>query len=294
MKLKTFAPSAQKFSALQQFAVVVQTADQQGIIAETAKMLANPLFASPGWQHALRKFHSVLIDGMPRFTVFAEGNSKLPFLAYSTLPIVTCPGAGECLNFCYSVTAWRYPSAFFRQAQNAYLQRFAPLTLRDELKAKLTESKFKDMPRVDFRLFVDGDFDSMPTLQFWMDTIRLQPKLAAYGYSKSFNLFIEANNAGMHWPMNYMVNLSSGHNADDATEQQFAALPVVRGKFVAVSIGHKVKSSEHGTKDNNNKLRHAYGKNAFTCPGKCGECTPKGHACGSDRFKGVDIIIAVH
>lgn len=294
MKLKTFAPTAQKFSALQQLAVVIQTADQPTILQTIRDTMHNPLFAGKGWQLALAKFHAVALDGMPRFTVYAEGNSKLPFLAYSTLPIVTCPGAGECLNFCYSVTAWRYPSAFFRQAQNAYLQRFAPNALRDALADKLAEPKFKNMPRIDFRLYVDGDFDSISTLNFWMDTIRQQPKLSAYGYSKSFALFIEANNAGMYWPINYMVNLSSGHNSDDATEQQFAALPVVRGKFVAVSIGHKVKSSEHGTKENNNKLRHAYGKKAFTCPGKCGECTPKGHACGSERFKGVDIIIAVH
>jgi hypothetical protein len=26
----------------------------------------------------------------------------------------------------------------------------------------------------------------------------------------------------------------------------------------------------------------------------CGNCTKSGHACGSDRFNGVDIIIAVH
>lgn len=53
------------------------------------------------------------------FKVFKlKGNTKLPFATFSTLPIVTCPGAGECADWCYSFTAWRYPAAFARQLQN--------------------------------------------------------------------------------------------------------------------------------------------------------------------------------
>lgn len=60
-----------------------------------------------------------------------DGNSKLPFLAYSELPMSTCPGAGECgvykrdastgtiaSGWCYSFKAWRYPAAFARQFLN--------------------------------------------------------------------------------------------------------------------------------------------------------------------------------
>jgi len=60
-----------------------------------------------------------------------DGNSKLPFLAYSELPMATCPGAGECgvykkdastgtiaSGWCYSFKAWRYPAAFGRQFLN--------------------------------------------------------------------------------------------------------------------------------------------------------------------------------
>ena len=51
-------------------------------------------------------------------TVFTTGNVKLPFLSFSTLPGVTCPGASSCLDYCYSFKAWRQPAAFFRQVQN--------------------------------------------------------------------------------------------------------------------------------------------------------------------------------
>lgn len=60
-----------------------------------------------------------------------DGNSKLPFLAYSELPMATCPGAGACgvykkdastgtaaSGWCYSFKAWRYPAAFARQFLN--------------------------------------------------------------------------------------------------------------------------------------------------------------------------------
>lgn len=58
--------------------------------------------------------------------VLAKGNGKLPFWAYSELPMATCGGAGPCGKFpnskspgwCYSFKAWRYPDAFARQFLN--------------------------------------------------------------------------------------------------------------------------------------------------------------------------------
>src|SRR5262249_38268511 len=47
----------------------------------------------------------------PALPVFSKGNAKLPFWAFSALPIVTCPGAGECARWCYSLTSWRTPGA---------------------------------------------------------------------------------------------------------------------------------------------------------------------------------------
>ena len=32
-----------------------------------------------------------------------------------------CPGAGSCVDWCYSLRAWRNPQAFFRQLQNTLL-----------------------------------------------------------------------------------------------------------------------------------------------------------------------------
>lgn len=232
------------------------------------------------------------------FSVFAEnGNVKEPFLSFASLPgIGFCHGAGECLTFCYSFRAWRYPAAFFRQAMNSILMQSA--TGRERIAAELSRilatRKNAKRDAVEFRLYTDGDFSSAIEVNFWMSTIAKNPKLAAYGYSKAWRELLAHNDAGFNWPANYQLNISSGSNHTDATREKIRALPITRGEFIAVSIGQKVKSADHGTTAHNKVLRAAYGKKAFTCPGSCGDCTPTGHACGSEKFAGIDIIIAVH
>ena len=252
-----------------------------------ARRIDDALSTEPGvsWQLHLGRLAAFLRDRKhtPFARVLAQGNGKLPFLAFSVLPGVSCPGAGDCLNWCYSFKAWRYPAAYARQAQNMVLVQSARRHLVSALDAAAPPGK-----TIDFRLYVDGDFDSRETAQFWFDTLAERPHVITYGYSKSLSIL-----RTLIAPGNYKLNLSSGHNADAATVAAVKALPYYRGEFVAVDIG-KVSSSDHGGRENNARLRQAYGKPAFTCPGKCGECTPAGHACGSDRFQNIDIIIAAH
>lgn len=289
MFIRSFA-KAPKFSVLQDFAVVIQTGTKSDIADAYNVLKGSPLFATKGWQRALSSFASVLANDVAAFSVFAEGNSKLPFYAFSTLPGVTCPGAGECIAFCYSYRAWRYPSAFFRQCQNAYLMRFAPSVLSASF-ASLVE---QNPSGFDFRLYVDGDFSSQNDVAFWMNLIHSAPAVKAYGYSKSFALLLDFVNNGGVVPGNYLLNISSGHNANDEVVSLIRKHSFVRGDFVAVSIGRKIKASDYGTKAVNDALRTKFDAKIFPCPGKCGSCTNVGHACGSDVFKGRIIAIAVH
>jgi hypothetical protein len=277
MQVRSFT-NAPKFAALQQFAVAVQTGTNDEIIAAFASLRSSPLFASKGWQNAMSKFASIF-DGSVPFTVFAEGNSKLPFYAFSTLPGVTCPGAGECLAFC-------------RQAQNAYLMRFNSFAIVDALHDVVEKNPLG----FDFRLYVDGDFASQNDVAFWMETLSLSvfAGVKAYGYSKSFALLKAFVESGGVVPVNYKLNISSGHNADDSTVGFIRQQAFTRGDFVAVSIGRKIKAADYGTKPVNDAIRAIFDSKVFPCPGKCGTCTNVGHACGSDAFKGKVIAIAVH
>lgn len=245
-------------------------------------------FQSIGWKQNFSKLRAVLNTGIPQYSVFTIGNSKLPFISFSVLPGVTCPGAGECLKFCYSFRAWRYPAAFMRQCQNTILMRFNRDAITNALAGIVTK-----MPQgFDMRLYVDGDFASTDDVTFWFELLNKNPTIRAYGYSKSFDAILGFTGA---WPTNYQLNISGGHNANDATVNRVKALPITRGEFIAVSIGRKIKSNDHGTPSVNRALRETFKTKAFTCPGKCGSCTGKGHACGMSSLKGLPIIIiAMH
>lgn len=290
MKIKTFSASAHTFKALQSFAFIVQSCTPSETLEALQILKASPLFkGKKGWQSNFEKLENVITSMQPAYSVFAlNGNSKLPFVSFSSLPGVTCPGAGDCLIFCYSFRAWRYPAAFMRQCQNAFLLRHNQPAIVQALQA--ANDTFKGQS-YDVRLYVDGDFSSANDVSFWFDTIKAFPLAKVYGYSKSFAEILAYEG---EYPSNYMLNISGGHNASLETVEKVKALPITRGEFIAVSIGRKVKGNEHGTPDINKALRDSFKIKAFPCPGTCGTCTGKGHACGMQALKGVPIIIAMH
>ena len=253
--------------------------------------------AKNGWMDNWIKFEEFLYTGIPQFKIFTKGNGKLPFYSFSSLPGVTCPGAGDCLKFCYSFRSWRYPAAFFRQIQNTIL--LMSDTGREHLRLEFNKLK----PNHDFRLYVDGDFDSLETMKFWMDLLKSRPDIRAYGYSKSWKLFIEYDQLGYTFPDNYQLNLSSGsiYQNNKTILNQLSKLPVYRGEFIALPSDKKMpniledRPSFTAWAKQLRQRAKLYGiKKAWVCPGKCGNCTPTGHACGSKRFKNVPIIIGIH
>jgi hypothetical protein len=230
------------------------------------------------------------------FPVFmVKGNSKLPFTAFSALPEFTCPGAGDCLRWCYSFTSWRYPAAWARQVQNTLLLMHARHVVAHHF-ARLDHGAI-------VRLYVDGDFDSPGTVEFWFDLLKARPDIKAYGYSKSWDLLWEYAQTD-ELPENYRLNLSSGGRSQTVTADQMRTLPITRGEFVAVPISYrpkdkkgKVGSERYDDPEYHRAVRRAaaeQGIKAFSCPGRCGECCGSEHACGSARMAGVTICIGIH
>lgn len=229
----------------------------------------------------IQKFLDWLIYGgeLP-YSVFQVGNSKLPFLSFSNLPVINCVGAGDCINYCYSLKAWRYPAAFFRQLQNTILMNEFDI-IESELKKVITSNKFKNVPKIDFRLYVDGDFNTTEHLTNWMQLLKNNPRVNAYGYSKSLNVFQDLINSNYEFPTNYVLNLSNGGKFD-YLKPILQKESFVRGNFTAV----------RGTKKT---IRKQFKKKVFLCPGLCGTCTSIGHACGNNEtFKNMEIIIPIH
>ena len=281
------------FPALRVIAQEIQTGSSDSVIALIDALIAQKTEEKkPAWIRELSKLKAFISgDVSSPWVIFnLDGNGKLPFAAFSSLPGVTCPGAGDCIKYCYSFRAWRYPAAFCRQAQNAWIMRNNP---------EIIAQAFQDIPQAikTLRLYVDGDFSSVRDVSFWMELIRARPNLDVYGYSKSFRELLAYDDAlayGQSWPTNYLLNLSGGHAHAAHIVEEMKALPITRGTFDAVSIGRKVKASEHGTKTTNKALVTIAGKGIFPCPGRCGDCRKGDHACGSEKLRGIPIVIAVH
>lgn len=230
----------------------------------------------------------------PPLRVFMEGNSKLPFYCWSVLPIYNCPGKGECAKWCYSLTGWRNATPYWRQLLNTILLKFYPERVMDF---------FMDLPEgATLRLYVDGDFDSVETVNFWWKLLRVRPDIQAYGYSKSWDEIVQADPA----PSNYILNLSSGGRVRQVTEEQMQQLDITRGKFVAVDIDPELMDPPDVRYQNptyHQAVRQA-GKDlglgkVFSCKGLCGECVKdkegkNAHACGDRRFFGLTIVNGKH
>jgi len=234
-------------------------------------------------------------------SVFAPGNKKLSFVAFSVLPAFTCPGAGPCLAFCYSFTAWRYPAPMCRQILNTVLMRYR----RD-----IVADAFHKIPNgAIVRLYVDGDFENAGQLRFWFERLTERPDLSAYGYSKSWSEFVDYAAQGGQFPANYSLNLSSGSLHGDEVKTAVSALrnvdgvPVVRGEFVAVPIPRSADIPK-GSKRYDCPAYHTavrksaeriFGRKAFSCPGVCDSCLQDDHACGKTNAEfPVLIAIGIH
>lgn len=221
----------------------------------------------------------------PKLSVFIKnGNTKLPFVTFSTLPIVTCPGAGDCASWCYSLKAWRYAGAYARQLQNTLLLKFRP----EEIK-----NKFFEIPKdLKLRLYVDGDFDSLQTFKFWMNLLTNRPDIKAYGYSKSWDIINEFVKNGGKVPNNYVLNLSSGGKPQIVSAKQMEKLPFVRGWFTAIPIHYKGPKgfARYNDESYHKAVIKSSPKGSISCPGFCGEC----HMCGDLKYKNVSIMNGLH
>jgi len=246
-----------------------------------------------------------LYDGKGKIngiTLFSDGNAKLKFLNWSTMPKVNCGGAGSCLTFCYSMKALRQPNVNARWIANGILENESFEIIEDALRWNLNRPKYKKGSKdvIDFRLYNDGDFQNLEKMINWFDVLNKFPQLQSYAYSKSLHLFknfIDVYGA-VNVPDNFVLNLSSGiHPLYKPLKKTLSKYDFVRGEFIGIDLGKKVKPTEL-TKEQKKELRQkAFDmgfKKAFACGGICQSCTSKGHACGMKKLNGVAIVTPIH
>ena len=131
-------------------------------------LLGDKLFIENTWKTEWLKIRAFFIDSnFPVYSIFTNKSIKMSFWQFSTLPLFTCPGAGTCVDYCYSLKSWRIPQPFFRQCQNTFIIN----NIKKREFRKLILNKM-DCLSGTLRLYVDGDFNSINTLTFWMDEIK--------------------------------------------------------------------------------------------------------------------------
>ena len=156
-------------------------------------------------------------------------------------------------------------------------------TIENELNKLIYNKRTKlgKLNKIDFRLYVDGDFNTLDNLTDWMNLLKKHNKIKAYGYSKSLNLFLQLSDMKYNFPKNYALNLSNG-GIFDSLKPYLMELSFVRGNFTAINSTKK-------------DIRKQFKNKVFICPGTCGKCTSIGHACGNlDKFNNMEIVIPIH
>jgi len=250
-----------------------------------------------------------LYDGKTRINninLFSDGNAKLRFLNYSTMPKVNCGGAGSCLTFCYSMKALRQPNVIVKWLATTILEStkegfgIIEKSFDYNINRPIYKKELAVNGNIAFRLYNDGDFQSLEKMVQWFKILEKFPMVKSYAYSKSLHLFKELIDihGEKQIPSNFKLNLSSGiHPLFKGLKKTLANYDFVRGEFIGVDLGKKVKPTEL-TKEDKIKLRakaKAMGfKKSFVCGGICQTCTSKGHACGMSRLKDVAIITPIH
>ena len=224
------------------------------------------------------------------------------------MPSTTCKGAGACLSFCYSLNSLRMGGAFVRWVCNMILEDDKYLhVIKSAFEYSITKKKictdeFKKDGRITFRLYNDGDFPNKRIIKFWMDLLKDNPSVSAYGYSKSLqDLYLYQKENPI--PKNYVLNISDGANMINTLYKELLLkCDFVRGEFRGIKshLGKisPTKLNRKQIKELSNQAKEEFklkkSAKVFVCRGLCNSCSSAGHVCGSKKFNDFVVITPIH
>ena len=250
-------------------------------------------YGSRGWGYYFNKFDRFLQTGNLEFKIIVTENRKEPFPGFASFPVVDCPGAGACVDFCYSLNSTNHPNVYFRLLQNSILMRNKDPRIAHAIKGIPHGSTV--------RLFTDGDYPNLDCLKFFIEIIRDNPQLTFYSYTKSFIYFYQLRRSGVKFPPNYWFNASDGSKFPQWIEK-LKPIPTFRGEFIALPTPTPIPNRDidpiawkRGADQLRSVARDRGLGSVFICPGDCRYCLPNGEiACASPKFKDIPIVIRIH
>lgn len=136
-------------------------------------------------------------------------NSSVMSYAFNLPAIGTCPGAGDCKQFCFAFSEQkRYPSAMAHRARSWALSK--SIDFISVINAELKElTKRHGIGGFAVRVHASGDFYSPRYARDWARIARANPLVQFYAYTKSIHIV-----RGVDWPTNFCLILSLGGRHD--------------------------------------------------------------------------------
>lgn len=130
--------------------------------------------------------------------------------AFNLPAIDTCPGAGDCVKFCFAaIEQKQYPSALKHRQDSFALSKSPDFieTINAELAMLRTKHK-KRGTKFAIRMHASGDFYSPAYILAWATVVEMNSDIHFYCYTKSVALFKRMNVAGTfsNWSVIYSLS----------------------------------------------------------------------------------------
>lgn len=109
------------------------------------------------------------------------GNNGEEVRVWNLPPVVTCPGAGECIKYCYNADTRASIFPIEKWCVNWYWSIFK----KDELYKKLND-ELKKMSKPIVRIHSSGDFFSTDYIDLWIKVISENENAKFWAYTKSW------------------------------------------------------------------------------------------------------------
>jgi hypothetical protein len=180
------------------------------------------------------------------------GNNKIDdSVGIFDLPeVTTCPGAGECVNYCYAIKqAWwgkGYPTALNRT--DNWRETYKPSFVHDMVN-HIKKHKIKV-----FRPHMSGDFYDQDYVDKWALIARKCPKTVFFAYTKSLNPHINLTPLTTIPTHNFTLIYSEGGKYDSKikkTQDNYATVKgtindktIAKGEYVCPDIRSSGKKTE--------------------------------------------------
>jgi len=183
-----------------------------------------------------------VVDGR-RYSI-KLGNLKISgnTVIFNLPPIITCPGSGECEEYCYSWVKLhgKFPNVI--EARNRNYQHTLKLYFVDDMVDILTRlfEKYAYIKAV--RLHESGDFYNLRYLKRWIRIASKFPSMTFYAYTKS--IFVQKATL----PDNFVIWYSRGGKWDDRYKEEDNQADVIQtgenapaGYYVCPTVGNPEK-----------------------------------------------------